>query len=140
MLRHQWLPDVVRLALQLGMPERAQEAVRLLSADGEVPGMIVGTSGLAWLKITGDPEPVLTAVAHYRAAGRLLKQAKATEDAAILLAESGQLDDARTAFRTALTAYTGMGAVWDVRRAESRMQPFGIRRAGSVRTRAVAGE
>jgi hypothetical protein len=32
-----------------------------------------------------------------------------------------------------------MGAVWDVRRAEARMQPFGIRRANPVRSRA-AGE
>uniref|UniRef100_UPI00356A0F5D BTAD domain-containing putative transcriptional regulator n=2 Tax=Amycolatopsis kentuckyensis TaxID=218823 RepID=UPI00356A0F5D len=138
--RHQWLPDVVRLALRLGVPERAQEAVRLLSGEGEIPPAHAAAAAHCRGLVTGDPEPVLTAVSHYRAAGRVLKQAKATEDAAILLAESGRLDDARAAFRTALTAYTGMGAVWDVRRAESRMQPFGIRRAGAVRSRAVAGE
>ncbi|WP_284749057.1 BTAD domain-containing putative transcriptional regulator [Amycolatopsis sp. RTGN1] len=138
--RHQWLPDLVRLSLQLGKSDLAQQAVRLLTPEGEVPPAHAASAAHCRGLVTGDPEPVLTAVSHYRIAGRVLKQAKATEDAAILLAESGRLDDARIAFRAALTKYTAMGAVWDVRRAESRMQPFGIRRAGSARSRAVAGE
>jgi DNA-binding SARP family transcriptional activator/tetratricopeptide (TPR) repeat protein len=137
--RHQWLPDLVRLAGQLGDQQRAHQALRLLEPEGDVPPAHAAAAAHCRGLVTGDPEPVLTAAEHYRAAGRLLKQAKATEDAAILLAESDRLGDARTAFRVALTAYTGMGAVWDVRRAEARMQPFGIRRANSVRSRA-AGE
>ncbi|WP_290058341.1 BTAD domain-containing putative transcriptional regulator [Amycolatopsis solani] len=137
--RHQWLPDLVRLALRLGEPQRAHQALRLLDLEDAPPAHAAAAAHCRGL-VTGDPEPVLTAAGHYRAAGRLLKQAKATEDAAILLAESEQLTEARTAFRAALTAYTGMGAVWDVRRAESRMQPFGIRRAHAVRSRAAAGE
>ncbi|MER6899866.1 hypothetical protein, partial [Amycolatopsis sp. NPDC000740] len=43
------------------------------------------------------------------------------------------------AFLAALTSYTSVGAAWDVRRAETRMQPYGIRRASPVRARA-AGE
>ncbi|SFW65170.1 BTAD domain-containing putative transcriptional regulator [Amycolatopsis australiensis] len=138
--RHQLLPDLARLARQLGDSERAREALRVLEPGGEVPLARAAAAAHCRGLVTGDPQPVLTAVSHYRAAGRLLNQAKATEDAAILLAESGSLTEARTAFRAALTAYTGMGAVWDVRRAESRMQPFGIRRAGSARPRLVAGE
>lgn len=138
--RHQWLPDLVRLSLRLGESDLAREAVRLLTPEGEGPPAHAAAAAHCRGLVTGDPEPVLTAVSHYRVAGRLLKRAKATEDAAILLAESGRLDDARTAFRVALTAYTSMGAAWDLRRAESRMQPFGIRRAGSLRSRAVAGE
>ncbi|WP_460437576.1 BTAD domain-containing putative transcriptional regulator [Amycolatopsis stemonae] len=138
--RHQWLPDLVRLAGQLGDTERARQALRLLETDGEVPPAHAAAAAHCRGLVTGDPEPVLTAVSHYRVAGRLLKQAKASEDAAILLARTGRLDAARTEFRAALTAYTGMGAVWDVRRAESRMQPFGIRRANAVRPRAAAGE
>ncbi|MEV7044189.1 BTAD domain-containing putative transcriptional regulator [Amycolatopsis sp. NPDC051061] len=138
--RHQWLPDLVRLSLWLGESGLAQRAVGLLTPEGEVPPAHAAAAAHCRGLVTGDPEPVLTAVTHYRAAGRLLKQAKATEDAAILLAESGRLDDARIAFRAALAKYTAMGAAWDMRRAESRMQPFGIRRAGSVRSRAVAGE
>ncbi len=138
--RHQWLPDLVRLALRLGEGQRAHQALRLLDVEGDVPPAHAAAAAHCRGLVAGDPEPVLTAAGHYRAAGRLLKQAKATEDAAILLAESDRLDEARTAFRTALTAYTGMGAVWDVRRAEARMQPFGIRRAHAVRQRAAAGE
>jgi DNA-binding SARP family transcriptional activator/tetratricopeptide (TPR) repeat protein len=138
--RHQWLPDLVRLAGQLGDGQRAHQALRLLEPEGDVPPAHAAAAAHCRGLVTGDPGPVLTAAGHYRAAGRLLKQAKATEDAAILLAGSGELTEARTAFRTALTAYTGMGAVWDVRRAEARMQPFGIRRANPVRSRAAAGE
>ncbi|WP_410675613.1 BTAD domain-containing putative transcriptional regulator [Amycolatopsis sp. cmx-4-68] len=143
--RHQWLPDLVRLAGHLGDQPRAQQALRLLDFDGDIPPAHAAAAAHCRGLVAGDPEPVLTAAGHYRAAGRLLKQAKATEDAAILLAEAGRLDEARSAFRVALTAYTGMGAVWDVRRAEARMQPFGIRRAQAVRaqavrSRAVAGE
>ncbi|MDS0137492.1 MULTISPECIES: BTAD domain-containing putative transcriptional regulator [unclassified Amycolatopsis] len=138
--RHQWLPDLARLALLLGDRERMQEAVRLLEPDGEVPPAHAAAAAHCRGLVTGDPGPVLTAAGHYRAAGRVLKHAKATEDAAILLAESGELAEARTAFRGALTAYTEMGAVWDVRRAEARMGPFGIRRAASVRSRAAAGK
>jgi DNA-binding SARP family transcriptional activator/tetratricopeptide (TPR) repeat protein len=137
--RHQWLPDLVRLAGLLGDQQRAHQALRLLEPDGDVPPAHAAAAAHCRGLVTGDPEPVLTAAGHYRVAGRLLKQAKATEDAAILLAESGRLAEARTAFRTALTGYTGMGAVWDIRRAEARMQPFGIRRANPVRSRA-AGE
>ncbi len=138
--RHQWLPDLVRLSLWLGETGLARQAVGLLTPEGEVPPAHAAAAAHCRGLLTGDPEPILTAVSHYRTAGRLLKQAKATEDAAILLAESGRLDDARIAFRAALAKYTAMGAAWDMRRAEGRMQPFGIRRAGSVRSRAVAGE
>ncbi|MEV6827360.1 BTAD domain-containing putative transcriptional regulator [Amycolatopsis sp. NPDC051102] len=138
--RHQWLPDLIRIALSLGDGQRVQEALRLLEPEGDTPPAHAAAAAHCRGLVAGDPAPVLTAAGHYRAAGRLLKQAKATEDAAILLAESGELTEARTAFRAALTAYTGMGAVWDVRRAEARMQPFGIRRAHPVRSRAVAGE
>jgi tetratricopeptide (TPR) repeat protein len=137
--RHQWLPDLVRLAGRLGDQQRAHQALRLLEPEDDVPPAQAAAAAHCRGLVTGDPEPVLAAAEHYRAAGRLLKQAKATEDAAILLAESDRLDDARAAFRVALTAYAAMGAVWDVRRAESRMQPFGIRRANPVRSRA-AGE
>ncbi|GHG42305.1 MULTISPECIES: BTAD domain-containing putative transcriptional regulator [Amycolatopsis] len=136
--RYQWLPDLIRLALLLGDRPRVQEAVRLLEPEGEIPPAHAAAAAHCRGLAAGDPRPVLTAAGHYRAAGRLLKQAKATEDAAILLAESGELAEARTAFRGALTAYTEMGAAWDVRRTEARMGPFGIRRAPAARSRAAA--
>ena len=135
--RHQWLPDLARLACLLGDQPRAHQALRMLEPDGDVPPAHAAAAAHCRGLVTEDPEPVLTAAEHYRATGRILKQARASEDAAILLAGSGRLDEARSAFRSALTSYTGMGAVWDVRRAEARMRPFGIRRAHPVPGRAV---
>ncbi len=135
--RHQWLPDLARLARQLGDHSRAHQALRMLEPDGDVPPAHAAAAAHCRGLVTGDPEPVLTAAGHYRAAGRILKEARAGEDAAILLADSGRLDEARTAFRRALAGYTGIGAVWDVRRAEARMRPFGIRRAQPVRGQAA---
>ena len=135
--RHQWLPDLARLAWQLGDRPRAYQALRMLEPDGDVPPAHAAAAAHCRGLVTEDPEPVLAAVEHYRSAGRILKQARASEDAAILLAGADRLDEARSAFRSALTSYTGMGAVWDVRRAEARMRPFGIRRAHPVQGRAV---
>ncbi|MFI5610660.1 BTAD domain-containing putative transcriptional regulator [Amycolatopsis sp. NPDC051903] len=138
--RQQWLPDLVRLATQLGEQHYAYQALRLIDDEGaDAPPAHTAAAAHCRGLVTGDPDAILGAAAHYEAAGRVLKHARATEDAAILLAEHGRLDEARTAFRTALTSYATLGAAWDVRRAETRMHPHGIRRANPVRSRA-AGE
>ncbi|MET7989751.1 BTAD domain-containing putative transcriptional regulator [Amycolatopsis sp. NPDC005232] len=139
--RQQWLPDLVRLAMQLGETHYAYQALRLVGdTDGsDVPPAHTAAAAHCRGLVAGDPDAILGAAAHYEAAGRVLKHARATEDAAILLAEHGRLDEARSAFRAALTSYTALGAAWDVRRAETRMHPHGIRRANPVRSRA-AGE
>ncbi|MEC3980616.1 BTAD domain-containing putative transcriptional regulator [Amycolatopsis sp. H20-H5] len=136
--RHQWLPDIARLAMALGDTQRARHALRIASpaSTDDVPPAQAAAAAHCRGLVAGDPEPVLTAAEHYRATGRTLKHARAMEDAAILLAETGRLEESRPTFRTALMAYTAMGAVWDVRRAEGRMRPYGIRRANPVRSRA----
>jgi DNA-binding SARP family transcriptional activator/tetratricopeptide (TPR) repeat protein len=137
--RQQWLPDLARLAVQLG-DQRAHQALRMMGTGdtADMPPAHAAAAAHCRGLVTADPDAILGAAAHYELAGRVLKHARANEDAAILLAGSGRLDEARTAFRTALTSYTTLGAVWDVRRAERRMQPFGIRRANPVRR--AAGE
>ncbi|GAA3571471.1 BTAD domain-containing putative transcriptional regulator [Amycolatopsis ultiminotia] len=140
--RQQWLPDLARLAMQIGDQQRAFQALRLMGdTDGfDTPPTHVAAAAHCRGLVTADPDAILGAAAHYGSAGRVLKHARANEDAAILLAEYQRLDEARTAFFTALSSYTGLGAVWDVRRAEARMRPYGIRRANPVRQRAAAGE
>ncbi|WP_020664875.1 BTAD domain-containing putative transcriptional regulator [Amycolatopsis benzoatilytica] len=144
--RQQWLPDLARLAMQLGDQAHAFQALRLLGDTGgydsrgyETPPAHTAATAHCRGLVTADPDAILGAAKHYEAAGRMLKHARASEDAAILLAEYRRLDEARSAFLAALTSYTSLGAAWDVRRAESRMQPYGIRRASPVRVRA-AGE
>jgi DNA-binding CsgD family transcriptional regulator len=67
-------------------------------------------------------------VAHYRSAGPALDLAAALEDLAVVLAEHGNETDARAAMNEAIGLYEGMQARWDVRRAEGRLRPHGIKR------------
>jgi DNA-binding CsgD family transcriptional regulator len=67
---------------------------------------------------------------HYREVGRRVEFAVTSEDAAVLLARRGEVDRARRTFQEALFVYADLGAAWDIRRAESRLREFGIRRAG----------
>ncbi|MBB4688438.1 BTAD domain-containing putative transcriptional regulator [Amycolatopsis jiangsuensis] len=140
--RQQWLPDLARLAMQTGDQQRAFQALRLMGDAGgfDTPPAHVAAAAHCRGIVTADPDAILGAAAHYESAGRVLKHARANEDAAILLAEYQRIDEARSAFFTALTSYTSLGAAWDVRRAETRMRPYGIRRANPVRHRAAAGE
>ena len=45
-----------------------------------------------------------------------------------MLAERGRPDEARDALNEAVTLYEGLDARWDVRRADGRLRPYGIRR------------
>jgi DNA-binding CsgD family transcriptional regulator len=130
MLRHQWLPDVVRLALEIedGTRVSAALAVAELEADRElVPARAFAALHRCRALATGDPEPALVAVEHYRTVGRSLELAFALEDAAALLAERGLAEDATAAFAEAMRTFAALGARWDLARAKSRMNWFGIR-------------
>ncbi len=132
---HGWLPDLARLAMSVGDEDRARLALRMCLAEAErehTPARLAAAARCQGL-VTGAPEPVLTAADHYRSAGRRLELAWTMEDAAALLGARGRLAEARAALYSALAAYTDMGAAWDVRRAESRMRPFGIRRLTPLR-------
>jgi DNA-binding CsgD family transcriptional regulator len=52
----------------------------------------------------------------------------ALEDLAVALAGRGHDDDARAALNEAVGLYEEMQARWDVRRAEARLRPHGIKR------------
>jgi DNA-binding CsgD family transcriptional regulator len=77
-------------------------------------------------------------VAHYRAAGPAVELPAALEDLAVVLAERGREEDARAALIEAVSRYEGLQAHWDIRRAESRLRPHGIRRARGRRKQRVA--
>jgi DNA-binding CsgD family transcriptional regulator len=67
-------------------------------------------------------------VAHYRALGPAVELPAALEDLAVVQAGSGREEDARTALNEAVSLYEGLQARWDIRRAEGRLRPHGIRR------------
>ncbi|PBC69624.1 tetratricopeptide repeat protein [Streptomyces sp. TLI_235] len=128
---HQWLPDLVRLAMDLGEETLARKASAICGAEAAreaVPARAVFAERRCRALIHRDPAPVLEAAEHYAAVGRPFERALAMEDAAVLLALQGHGTEARTALTQAVSAYTDMGAVWDVRRADARVRPFGVRR------------
>ncbi|EWM11522.1 BTAD domain-containing putative transcriptional regulator [Kutzneria sp. 744] len=132
-LRHQWLPDLTRIALDAGEPDVATAALHLAQAEAAaetVPARAFHAAQRCAALIAQDPEPLLVVAQRYREAGRRVEFAITSEDAAVLLARRGEIDRARHTFREALLIYAELGASWDIRRAESRLREFGIRRAG----------
>ncbi|MEU7977082.1 BTAD domain-containing putative transcriptional regulator [Micromonospora sp. NPDC049081] len=129
LLRHQWLPGVVRLALELGRHDVAEQAVASCADEAarEVrPGRAHRAAARCRALLTGDPEPALAVAAHYRAAGRVVELAAALEDAAVLLAAGRHPHAAARAGGEAAGLYAVLGARWDLRRTRRRLGGFGV--------------
>ena len=132
-LIHQWLPDLVRLALAAGDRPMAQAATRACQAEAAAethPARATVASLRCRGLLESDSDPLTEAVAHYRALGPAVELPAALEDLAAVLAERGREEDARTAFTEAVGRYEGLQARWDIRRAEGRLRPYGVRRGG----------
>lgn len=132
LLKHQWLPDVVRLAMSVGDLETADRAVEICGSEATRSG--TGRARMAAARCvgirTGRAEQVLGAVDYYRGVGRRVEQAWALEDAAALLAAGDGADQlARQCLREAVEIYDGLGAQWDIERARTRLRAVGVRDA-----------
>ncbi|MCM4079471.1 BTAD domain-containing putative transcriptional regulator [Paractinoplanes hotanensis] len=115
MLRHQWLPDVLRLARRHNRPEVADQAAAICATEAarEVrPARAYAANLRCQALLLGDPAPALAAAAHYRKVGRALELAAALEDAAVLSGE--RPEEARR-------LYASMSARWDVARTSTPM-------------------
>jgi DNA-binding CsgD family transcriptional regulator/tetratricopeptide (TPR) repeat protein len=143
-LIHQWLPDLVRLALAAGDRPLAQAAANACQEEAAAetrPARAVVASLRCYGLLQSDPDRLHEAVAHYRAVGPAAELPAALEDLAVVLAERGHETDARDALNEAVGLYEGMQARWDIRRAQSRLRPHGVRRGPRARrgTRATSG-
>jgi DNA-binding CsgD family transcriptional regulator len=130
-LTHQWLPDLVRLALAAGDTQIAQAAAQACQGEAAAethPARAAAASLRCHGLLKSDPGPLREAVAHYRAVGPAVELPAALEDLAAVQAGRGREEGARTALNEAVSLYEGMQAHWDIRRADSRLRPFGIRR------------
>ncbi|WP_406002985.1 AAA family ATPase [Streptomyces sp. NBC_00829] len=130
-LIHQWLPDLVRLADGLGDDATARAALHACeqeAAHEAVPARATAAANRCRALISSDPGPLVDAAAHYLSVGRPFERAQSLEDAAVLLARAGEQDEARRTLNAAAELYGGLGADWDLRRADTRLRPFGIRR------------
>lgn len=124
------LPLLARLALAVGDAVTAVAAAQAAATDAEKGRLPVQTAAASYCTglVTGDPAPVLAAAVYYQSAGRPFDRAQALEDATVLLARRGDLPAARRAFEDAARLYQELGATWDLRRADSRLRGYGIRR------------
>ncbi|MGD0553696.1 MAG: AAA family ATPase [Streptosporangiaceae bacterium] len=132
-LRSLCLPTLVRLALECGHADLARTAADVAeqAASQEPTAVKRATAEHCQGLITRNPGLLLAAAKTYRDVGVPLERAQATEDAAELLASSEQTSQARHALNEATEGYTALGAEWDIRRADTRLRRYGIRRGRS---------
>ncbi|MBV8933951.1 MAG: helix-turn-helix transcriptional regulator [Kutzneria sp.] len=129
-VRYLCLPELTRLALAAGDHDTAVAAARTCQAETDLAptaGRLAAARRCRGL-LERTPALLLAAADHYRACGRRLELANTLEDASVLFGEAGDLPAARAAFTEAVDVYTGLGADWDIRRADTRTRPYGIRR------------
>ncbi|WP_443667666.1 BTAD domain-containing putative transcriptional regulator [Jidongwangia harbinensis] len=129
MLRHQWLPDVVRLALATDSADVAREAAAICRAEAEkevTPARAWAADARCYALLSGDPAPALQAAAHYRRVGRTPELAAACEEAAVLLAARRRPHEAAEAGDEAARLYRRLGARWDLRRVRQRLAEYGV--------------
>jgi DNA-binding CsgD family transcriptional regulator len=143
-LIHQWLPDLVRLAIAAGDRRMAQAAAQACQAEAAAetqPARAAAASLRCRGLLRSDPGPIRDAVAHYRSAGPAVELPGALEDMADVLASRGREDEARAALSEAVSRYANLDARWDIRRADSRLRAHGIRRGvrGQRGPRAASG-
>ena len=130
-LTHQWLPDLVRLALAVGDEQAARAGLMACQAEAaaeSTPARAAAANHRCVGLVNRDREHLRLAVAHYRTVGLPVELAGALEDLAEVLAEHGDIEEARTLLNEAVDRYSAVAASWDVRRAERRLRAHGIRR------------
>jgi DNA-binding CsgD family transcriptional regulator len=130
-LIHQWLPDLVRLAMAAGDRLIARTATRASEAEAAAETQPARAAAASWQcrgLFESDPSLLREAVAHYRQLGPAAQLPTALEDLAVVLAERGEEDEARATLNEAVSLYEGLQARWDMRRAEGRLRSHGIRR------------
>ncbi|MFF7415291.1 helix-turn-helix transcriptional regulator [Streptomyces lydicus] len=130
-LVHQWLPDLVRLALALGEKATAQAALDLCSKEANreaSPARATFAAQRCHGLLKGDAAPLMAVAEHYATVGRPVERAQTLEDAALLMAGHGRLPQARKTMAEAIRIYGDLGAEWDIRRADTRGRKFGLRR------------
>ncbi len=130
-LTHQWMPDLVRLALASGdlrVAEAARQTCQAEAAAETRPARAAAASLRCRGLLECDPSPLAEVVAHYRTVGPPIELPSALEDLAVVLAQCEYENDARAALDEAVGLYEDLQARWDMRRAESRLRAHGVRR------------
>lgn len=127
--RADWLPTLVRLALDAGEPDLARRAADAAREEFEHEPLPYKEAMHGWCRglVDRDPVPVLAAAEYFRGTHRPIGVGGALEDAAELLASAGDTEAARAALTEAVAVYAGLDAAWDAQRAASRLRGHGVR-------------
>ncbi len=136
-----WLPQLTRLAIAAGdraLAQRAAEAGDVDPTGTPSPPRLATAQHCRGL-LDGDATLLLAGAGTFRGLGRPVLRARALEDAAVLLAEHGDLAAARAACSEATDIYTSVGAAWDLLRMTTRVRPYGLSRQQTRRHRRTTG-
>ncbi|MEU4744368.1 SARP family transcriptional regulator, partial [Actinosynnema sp. NPDC023658] len=124
-LRHQWLPHLVRLAVDADMADVAGEALVVCeeeAANEVLPARAAAAAAHCRALLAGDPSGLLDVAAHYRSVGRPVELAAVLEDAAVLLTARGSGMGAADALVAEVDLlHQRFGASWDRRRCHRRL-------------------
>ncbi|MGY0235694.1 response regulator transcription factor [Longispora urticae] len=125
-----WLPDLVRLALACGDEPLARSAAGAADADAarEPLPRRVAAARQARAVLDADADALLAVAELHRLAPAPLALGQCCEEAAVVLGRAGDVPGARAALAEAVRAYHGLGAAWDVTRADARLRGYGVRR------------
>jgi DNA-binding CsgD family transcriptional regulator len=141
--RYVWLPDLVRLALSVGDTATARAAVEAADADAARPDALPRQRAAAEFcrGQLDDDIPLLQAAADaYQRHAWTIGHAAALEEVAVRLAAAGDTVAARAALTEAVRGYADLDATWNLRRVDSRLRAYGIRRGPrSLHRRAASG-
>jgi DNA-binding NarL/FixJ family response regulator len=136
------LPDLVRVALEVGDSATATAAVAGCEKSAEVTGreFDVLHARLCQAQLADDAEALLAVAEGFQAYGSPPQHALALEEAACRLPRHGDHPAARTALNEAVRIYADLGATWDIKRADARLRALGVRRGPrSLHRRATHG-
>lgn len=125
MLRHQWLPGLVRLALDHGDGDTARAAVVVCereAAQETTPARAAAAARRCRGVLDGDPDGLREVIDHYAAVGRTYELAQTLEDHAVLLHRAGRTTEAEAARARAVAIYGSFGAALDIRSVDERLR------------------
>jgi DNA-binding CsgD family transcriptional regulator len=134
------LPHLVRVALAAGDPGTARAAAPACAAAAALTGSAgrILAADFCAAQLANDAGALAAVAARYADLGWRPYQALALEEAAVRLAAGGDTDGARATLDAATEVYAGLGASWDIRRADARLRAHGIRRGPRSRHRRAA--
>lgn len=122
MLRHQWLPDLVRLCLVVENRTTALAATEACEAEAAVepaPARALAAARRCRALLDGDVRVLRDVAAHYRSVGRRFELAQTLEDLVVVQCAFRQRDDSVVAEVECI--YRDLGAQWDLSRMRTRL-------------------